>query len=103
MKPNAASPAVRRLSLGASAAILLLVSACTSFAPPGEGDWAAGRDGTEAVIRVLQESELRRRLSAAALELASEHDWSTVVQVLERAIREACDDAATRGAAQVTG
>lgn len=47
MKPNAASLAVRRLSLGASAAILLLVSACTSFAPPGEGDWAAGREGTE--------------------------------------------------------
>jgi glycosyltransferase involved in cell wall biosynthesis len=57
----------------------------------------------DAVIRVLKESALRRRLAAAALALASEHDWSTVVQVLERAIRDACDDAAKSGAARGTG
>jgi polysaccharide biosynthesis protein PslH len=47
----------------------------------------------DAVIRVLKDAELRRRLGSAALSLADEHDWSTVVGVLERAIREACADA----------
>lgn len=57
----------------------------------------------DAVVRILQDVELRRRLASAALALASEHDWSTVALVLERAILEACDDAAMSDAAQGTG
>jgi glycosyltransferase involved in cell wall biosynthesis len=45
---------------------------------------------TDAVIRVLTDADLRRRLGSSALSLAAEHDWSSVVGVLERAIREAC-------------
>ena len=44
----------------------------------------------DAVIRVLTDADLRRRLGSSALSLAAEHDWSSVVGVLERAIREAC-------------
>jgi glycosyltransferase involved in cell wall biosynthesis len=44
----------------------------------------------DAVIRVLKDADLRRRLGSSALSLAAEHDWSSVVGVLERAIREAC-------------
>jgi len=48
----------------------------------------------DAVIRVLTNGELRKRLGREALVLSGAYDWSTVVDVLERAIREACADAA---------
>lgn len=41
------------------------------------------RTFADAVIRVLKDPALRRRLGGAALELAREHDWSRVVAAME--------------------
>jgi glycosyltransferase involved in cell wall biosynthesis len=48
----------------------------------------------DAVIRVLTDEPLRKRLGRKALDLAAEYDWSSVVGVMERAIRDACADGA---------
>jgi glycosyltransferase involved in cell wall biosynthesis len=48
----------------------------------------------DAVIRVLTDEPLRKRLGRKALELAAEYDWSSVVSVMERAIRDAWADGA---------
>ena len=47
----------------------------------------------DATIRVLENADLCARLGREAFALAAAHDWSSVVTVLERAVREACVDA----------
>jgi len=50
MKPHNATPVARRFSFGASAGLLLLVSACSTFRPVAEPGPAGGIDGAAAAI-----------------------------------------------------
>ena len=47
----------------------------------------------DAVIRVLTSRELRKSLSQEALALSATYDWSSVVDVFERVILDACAEA----------